>query len=63
MQLLVQFTGEFLYVIWILVTRTYPKFVTQRSFFKNVKEVKNSNMGSEKSVHSFKIKKKKGLPD
>ena len=33
-QLLVQIPGKFLYVIWNLVTGTYPKFVTLGSLLK-----------------------------
>ena len=33
-QLLVQSPGEFLCVIWNLVTKTFLKFVTLHSFFK-----------------------------
>ena len=34
-QILIQSIGKFLCVIWDLGTRTYQKFVTLRSFFKN----------------------------
>ena len=37
-QLLVESTGKFLRVIWNLISKTYPKFVTLRSFFKFFKK-------------------------
>ena len=64
-QLLVQSPGKFVYMIWNLSTKTYPKFVTSRSllrifkfFFKNVNKIEKIQIDSKKSVNSFETKKR-----
>ena len=57
-QLLVQSSGKFLCVIWNLGSKTYPKFVTLRSFFKifkHVKKIEKIKIGSKKSINSFEM--------
>ena len=46
-QLLIQSPGKFVCVIWNLVTKTYPKFVTRCSFFKNVEKIEKFHTDSE----------------
>ena len=59
MQLLVQSPGKFLCVVWNLVRKTFPKFITLRLFFKIFKKVKRkfNFTDSEKSINLLKIKK------
>ena len=57
-KLLAPSPGKFICVIWNLVTKTYSKFITLRSFwtFLNfVKKIEIIYMNSEKSINSFKI--------
>ena len=57
-QLLIQSAGKFLGVTWNLVTKTYPKFVTLRSFFKIYKTIflMKKNRDFEKAINSFETK-------
>ena len=53
MQLSVELPEKFLCVIWNPDTKTYPKFVTLRSFLKiskNVKKIENIQIDSKKSI-------------
>ena len=59
-QLLIQSTEKFLYVIWNVVTKTYPKFVTLRLFFKilkNLKKIEQNYMDSTNLIYLFEIKR------
>ena len=58
LQLLVQSPEKFLFVIWYLGTKTYPKFVTLRLFFKIFRR-KNFFQQINKLIWN----KKKRLPD
>ena len=49
-QLLVQSPGKFLCLIWNLVTKTHPEFVTLRSLlkiFKNVEKIEKIHLDSK----------------
>ena len=64
MQLLGQSLGKFLCVSWNLCIKTYPKFVTLRSFFKIFKNISKTQKKIEiiktdfkKLINLFEIKR------
>ena len=52
-QLLVQSPEKFLYVIWNLVKKSYPKFVMSRSFFKILLEIFKTVKKIGKNLYGF----------